>query len=463
MRHTKIIATLGPSSSTLQQIQALANAGVNVFRLNFSHGTHASHQALVDNINSVRATVKEPIGIMLDTKGPEIRTGDISSPIELEDGANVTMAPHPIEGEIGVSYADFVNDVKVGDNVLIDSGVMLWRVESVTERSVKCVVVRGGTLTSRRHVNLPGIDLSLPAVTDQDFADLAFGAEMGVDFVAMSFVRTEAEIRTVQAFLAEHGSTAKIIAKIETAQAVTNLKSILAVADGVMVARGDLGAEVKLADVPRIQRQIITAAREVQRPVIVATHMLESMIENPVPTRAEVSDVFHAVTQQTDGIMLSGETANGEHPVRAVEIMVDITHSAEGSHPTLKLTPRPCGIRCELSKLAVQMTRDIRELQGIVVLTRGGSTAISVSAYRPEVPIWAYTADAKTRACMSVVRGVESTCIPFHDTNPEVTIHTALADLAKAKPALVGQQIMLVADSLVDGHMVPMLQVRRVG
>ncbi|XP_040989566.1 pyruvate kinase isozyme G, chloroplastic isoform X5 [Juglans microcarpa x Juglans regia] len=317
LRKTKIVCTIGPSTSTREMIWKLAETGMNVARLNMSHGDHASHQKTIDLVKEYNAQFEDKvIGIMLDTKGPEVRSGDVPQPIMLKEGQefNFTIKRGvTTDDTVSVNYDDFVRDVEVGDILLVDGGMMSLAVKSKTEDLVKCVVVDGGELKSRRHLNVRGKSANLPSITDKDWEDIKFGVDNQVDFYAVSFVKDARVVNELKDYLKSCNADIHVVVKIESADSIPNLHSILSASDGAMVARGDLGAELPIEEVPLLQEDIIQRCHSMRKPVIVATNMLESMINHPTPTRAEVSDIAIAVREGADAIMLSGETAHGKH------------------------------------------------------------------------------------------------------------------------------------------------------
>lgn len=465
MRRTKIVATLGPASNSYEMIQALSEAGVDIFRLNFSHGTHESQGELIKKVKRLNQKSRKNHAIILDTKGPEIRSGDLKTPITVQPGDRLIFSPDPGDyettGKIGVNYDGFIGDVEVGENVLLDSGVIGLTVLEKTDTDVICEVLDEGVITSRRHINIPGKDVSLESITPKDWADIKFGVEMGIDIIALSFVRQADEINELKDFLKEQGTKIEVMAKIESFEATRHLEAICEAADSLMVARGDLGAEVPFEQVPKLQREIVETAAHYGRPVIVATHMLESMIENPVPTRAEVSDVSTAVWQRADATMLSGESANGEYPVKAVETMARIATTTESEFlATRPLKDLPIrSDRGVFAKTACQMVHGRDDLDAIVVITRTGKTAQLVSRFRPKVPIFAFTNEPSPRRRMSLNWGTEAFRIEFSST-PQTTILRAREAFIKKHPDWKGKKYVLVSDFLVDDEFVPTLQIR---
>lgn len=467
MKKTKIVTTLGPAVKTYDQIKKIVDAGADVFRLNFSHGAHDWHKELIENIRRLEKDLERNFPIILDTKGPEIRTADIPCPRELENGQEIVFTVNQEEFShkemIGVNYADFISDVSVGDEVLVDSGVMKVKVTKIDGSHVFCDVLAGGTLGSRRHINLPGKHVSLEPVTDKDWKDIEFGISQGVDYIAQSFVREASDVQLIKDFLKKKSAeNIEIIAKIETAEAAANIDEILKIADAVMVARGDLGAELPFSEVPRIQREIILAAQKQKKPVIVATQMLESMIENPIPTRAEVTDVSNAVFQRADATMLSGETASGEHPLKAVSTMAEIlTESEKNFVPTSFV--RDIGVNSAaeaLTKVGAQLVEELSDITAIFVLTQSGQTARYISSFRPRRDIFAFTDDKNTARKIKLLWGTRAFLVDFDTENPEVTIEDAKRIFLEKFPDKKGSKFLLLSGSLVNDKFVPMVQVR---
>ena len=458
MKHTKIIATIGPVSKDLKSLESLVKAGVNIFRLNFSHGSHKWHGEVIKKIRKLNKIHESSIAIILDTKGPEIRTGDLSVPIKLRKGGKLTLtidhnATYENSGKVGVSYDAFVNDIEVGEKILVDNGIINLKVTKKTETDIICKVLNGGVLTSRRHLNLPMKDVSLASITQQDWEDIKFGVKMQVDFIALSFVRRADEILELKRFLEKQKSCINVIAKIECYEATKHLGTICDASDGIMVARGDLGAEIPFSHVPRVQRELIETCKNFQKPVIVATQMLESMIHNPMPTRAEVTDVSTAVFQRADAVMLSGETASGKYPMQTVKAMTEIAKQTEKEY----LSTRPIrnieisSKRSEFAKTACQMAFEMKDIKAIVVITRTGFTARQVASFRPKVPIFTFTNDLCTQRQMQLLWGVQAHQIDFSQ-DPERTIKRARREFLEKWPKWKGKPFVLVADSLVDGN-----------
>lgn len=467
-RKTKIICTLGPATSDINIIRKLAEAGMNIARLNMSHGDHKFHGALIKKIKTLNKDLKYPIAILIDTQGPEIRTGEVSAELDLKVGE--TFKFHVIPGQeaeeksVFVNYTDIINDLKIGDKVTVDNGLINLVVLEKNERELICKVIDGGKLGSRKHINLPGIKVNLPSITQKDIKDISFGLENEVDFIALSFVRSADDIRQLRTIIDEKNSHAQIIAKIEDQEAVKNYKEIIEVSDGVMVARGDLGVEVELEELPIIQRKIIKECAFQGRRVIVATHLLESMIQNPFPTRAEVTDVANAVFEEADAIMLSGETASGKFPVRCVEMLHKIALRVESSGGGVGyvLQKKPKNKKEELARSAASLA-DSLKTHAVVVITRRGTTAINIASFHPEFPvIHAFTNMSSVRRKLWLNRGILPYRINF-SSDPEKTIALAIETLKKNGIVEAGNQVVILSDIIagVDGtDRVETIQVR---
>lgn len=404
MRRTKIVATLGPAADTPEAIHDLIEAGVNVFRLNFSHGTHSEHQQRFELVREAARNTGASVAILMDLQGPKMRTGKLEdgTPIHLEPGQAFTITTKEILGNadmVSTSYELLPADARVGGSVLLSDGLIELRVLRTTGTEVECEVVNGGELRENQGINLPGAQVSAPAVTKKDVDDLHFGLGLGVDYVAISFVRSARDVQRVKDLISQSGQDTPVIAKLERPEALLELDDILHTTDGVMVARGDLGVEMPAEQVPVVQKHIIEQANRVGIPVITATQMLESMIYNPRPTRAEATDVANAILDGTDAVMLSGETAKGKYPFETVRTMSRIAETTEASGLDTRL-PRhqhqlatKAGMIDPHQAIAAAVTAVCNELpiRAIVVFTRSGSTALTVSLQRPHVPILAFT------------------------------------------------------------------------
>ena len=414
MRHTKIIATVGPACDSSQILETLLVAGVDVFRLNFSHGTHESHATSYRAIRDASRRTGRHIAIMQDLSGPKIRTGPLpgGQPLALREGDELRIEAGDAvggPGRVSTRYAELIRSAREGDRLLLDDGKIELRVVGTSPAELTTVVVTGGSLGEHKGINAPGVRLPASSVTEKDAADLRFGLELGVDLVALSFVQTADDVMRAHRVMSEAGRSAPIIAKIERPAAVENLDAILNAAQGVMVARGDLGLEMPLEQVPRVQKLITRTARALGRPVIVATQVLESMRERPRPTRAEVSDAANAVDEGADAIMLTGETAAGAYPVRAVQTLGAIIEDAEfmPSSERVVLAVDPIGSRHgrALCEAAVTLSTT-GEAAAIIAVTREGKTARLLSALRPAAAIYAATGNDRLAATLRLWRGV---------------------------------------------------------
>lgn len=422
MRRAKIIATLGPASDSETVIRALIEAGVSVFRLNFSHGTAEQHRARLERVRSLAAQLGLPIAVLQDLPGPKLRTGVFpGGPVALREGDTVVLTGRQVKGSaalIPVSYPDLAADVPPGSRILLDDGRLELQALAVEGADLRCRVIHGGMLSDHKGVNFPDVPLRLTALTEQDRIDLAFGLSLGVDYVALSFVRSAADVREARRLIAAAGHTPPIIAKIEKPHALDDLPAILEESDGVMVARGDLGVELPPERVPILQKQIIEQANGCGKLVIVATQMLESMMHNPRPTRAEASDVANAVIDGADAVMLSGETAVGQYPVEAVQMMARIVAEAEksGRHGDIGGTLLECHAAPTYAHAISHAAREIAhdlELKAIVAFSQSGFTARLIAKDRPRVPILAVTPDEAVWRQMALLWGVTPVLSPF--------------------------------------------------
>lgn len=398
MRKTKIVCTLGPASSSVEMIKELITAGCDVCRLNFSHGTHESHAEVIANIRQAAQELKKDVAILLDTKGPEIRTIDVENgEVELIKGEEIVLTSESILGtakRVSITYAGLADDVHKGSRILIDDGLLELQVDRVDNGEIHCTIINGGILKNKKGVNVPGVKVRLPGITEKDAEDIRFGIAHGVDFIAASFVRKAADIYEIRRILEEHKADIHVIAKIESEEGVENVEEILEVSDGIMVARGDLGVEIPAEDVPLIQKRLIYRCNFKGKPVITATQMLDSMQRNPRPTRAEASDVANAIFDGTDAIMLSGETASGKYPIDSVLTMARIAERTE-----LALASRKLEIGNGVAKntitdvISQSVSNAAVELNASAILTptESGFTARMISKYRTNVPIIAVT------------------------------------------------------------------------
>ncbi len=424
-RKTKIVCTLGPASDSEEIIRQLMLAGMNVARMNFSHGTHESHLKTLNILKKVREELNLPVAALLDTKGPEIRLRDFAEgSVELERGQTFTLTTEEIMGtkdRASISYKELPRDVAQGSTILIDDGLIAMKVVDVTDTEIVCRVVNGGRVSNHKGINVPGCHLSMPFISKTDYDDLVFGAENDYDFVAASFTRSAQDILDLRQVLSKHGKDdIRVIAKIENGEGIENIDEIIRVSDGIMVARGDLGVEVPFEEVPVLQKMIIQKCYQAGKIAITATQMLESMIENPRPTRAEVADVANAVYDNTSAVMLSGETAAGKYPVEAVRTMARIARSAEGAIEYRKLLHdyQPSAdpdITNAISHACCTTAADLHA-SAVVTVTRSGFTARMLSKYRPEAPIIAFTMDEGVRRKLNLSWGVTPMMIKREDS-----------------------------------------------
>lgn len=416
MRKTKIICTIGPASRSEDMMRRLLLAGMNVARMNFSHGSHEEHKENIDRFRRVRDGLGIPAAVLLDTKGPEIRTGTFrNGEAVLQDGQEFTLTTKDVEGtgEISsVTYKDLAKDLNAGDTVLINDGMIMLRVKNTTDTDLVCEVVHGGKISDHKGINVPNVDISMEYLSDQDKSDLLFGIEQDVDYVAASFVRSADDARAIRAFLDDNGGERiKLIAKIESTQGVANFEDILQLVDGIMVARGDMGVEVPFELLPGIQKRFIRRCVQQGKIVITATQMLESMITSPVPTRAEINDVANAVFDGTSAVMLSGESAAGKYPEEAVAAMARIAEQAEEDARTVTsrekwLAMDSRDITNAVGHAACTLAEDI-SAKAILAITSSGYTANKISKFRPELPIIGCTPDEKVYHQMALFWGVE--------------------------------------------------------
>jgi len=466
-RLTKIIFTLGPASSDEKMLEQLILAGVDVCRLNMAHGDPVWTRNMIRRVKEVCRRAGRQIAIMLDIKGPEIRTGDLPAPVELAQGQLLDLLPAPAETENGilavaVNYAGFSHDVSAGSTVLVDSGLIRLEVLKVTPSRVRCRVAVAGRLGNRRHINLPGVHVRLPAITAKDREDIAVGVEEQVAFFALSFVREANDVDILRRVLTGAKSAARIIAKIEDQSAIANLDEIIQAADSVMIARGDLGIEVPMEDLPLLQKKAVEACIRMRKPVIVATHLLESMIQSPVATRAEVSDIAGAVWSAADAIMLSGETTTGRYPLECVQFMKRVAGRVEASASKGYNTGLPLRSPKDLLlRSAVTLAQELGDF-GIVVFTRNGSLPETLSALRAwRCPIYAFTDVPQVFRHLLLVWGVEPFLMPF-SAEPEETIRSSFDYLIRRGWVKTGDLMVVVTNVLAGQKIVDTIQMRPV-
>jgi len=465
MRKTKIIATLGPATDSPEMIGKLVAAGMNIARLNMSHATNDWVRRVTHDIRCAAQARMVSVGIMMDTMGPAIRTGDLPVALELKPGQKFTLK---VRGEkcedllcVNINYDNFVNDINVGDVVLLDNGEIRMKVLAKSGNAVECEVLTEGRLGSRRHINLPGVKVSLPALTEKDLADVKLALELRLDYLALSFVRQAKDILELKAALDGAGHRPQVIAKIEDQQAVKNLNEIITAADGVMVARGDLGIEWPYEELPIIQRKIVKTCLRIGRPVIVATHMLESMIVNPMPTRAEITDVANAVFEQADAIMLSGETTVGRYPLQCLEVFDRIAQRTERSgganfHDRAELTTP----RQKLVKSAVVMANELGA-DAILVFTIRGNMARHAAWMRPRFsPIYAICERREIADSLTLNWAVKPLVLPFDHQYPEKTIELALDKMVAEGSLHKGNTTVVISSTSAGEKIIDVVEMR---
>lgn len=466
-RRTKIIVTIGPATNAPEMIEKLVASGANVFRLNMSHAGHDQARADTLAIRAAADKLGRTVAVLMDTQGPAIRTGELATELNLEPGQVIALTVRGEQSEeytsVDVNYDDLVNDISEGDVVVVDNGNIKLKVLKKKHNQLECEVLTQGTLGSRRHINLPGVRVNLPALTDKDIADIELGIEIGVDWFAMSFVRQAEDVQRLRAILDYRKAPQKICAKLEDQQGVKNIDDIINVADAVMIARGDLGIEVPFEDLPPLQRKVVKRCVTLGRPVIVATHMLESMINSPSPTRAEVTDVANAVYEQADAIMLSGETSVGKYPLACIDAMDRIARRTErsgGAGYALK-----ADIKDPDAKIVRQAADLARELDAaaLVVFTRTGRMAHHAAWTRVlNCPIFAFTNNPILLPQLALLWSVQPTYLDFND-DPNQTVHDAGNILLHRKLINKGDTVVFVSEATIKDKRVDTIQIERLG
>ncbi len=463
-RQTKIICTLGPASSTEETIRDLIQAGAETFRLNMSHASHDWVREVFSRVRRTAAALDRHIAILLDTQGPEIRTGDLSSNLTLKPGDILDFTVRGYKSvevcSVDVNYEGLVDDISAGDIVLVDNGVIRLEVLSKDSNKIRCRVLTPGILKSRRHINLPGVRVNLPALTEKDKADITLGADLGVDFVALSFCREPADVITLREFLGSLDCPARIISKIEDQLAVKNLEGIIRESDAIMIARGDLGVECPMEELPIIQRRLIKRCIRIGKPVIVATHLLESMIENPIPTRAEITDVANAVFEQADAIMLSGETAAGRYPVECVRVMDRVARRIERSGGAgYAAEAHVDQVSKKTVRAAIVLANSLTNAR-ILVFTRRGYIAACTSNLRAErAPTFAFSPEPGVCRFLALHWGIVPVALPF-DKNPALTVEMAERALRDRNLVEKGDNLVVISDVLAAGGVYDSIQLR---
>jgi pyruvate kinase len=458
-RRTKIVVTIGPASSSPEMIRKLLLAGMNVARLNFSHGSYEDHAQNVQNLRAIAAELNLPLALLQDLQGPKIRVGNLpDAGIELIEGETLILVPQDeytgAPSTIAIDYPYVAEEAEPGTQVLLADGLMELKVEAVDGHQVKCIVIEGGVLTSRKGVNFPSLNLRLPSMTEKDKQDLAFGVEQGVDIVSLSFVRKPDDVRELKALLAEKGAAIPVLAKIEKPQAVQNLEAIANEVDAIMVARGDLGVEMRPEKVPSIQKRIIRLCNQKGIPVITATQMLESMIHNARPTRAEASDVANAIIDGTDAVMLSGESAVGDFPVQAVEMLSRIASEIEPTIDFPNLPPEKIDDSHAISE-ALNVIDKILPLRCICAFTLTGLTAALIAAERPRAQIIAFTSDRAIYNRLSLVWGVKPMLLEGAISTVDNLGNLAEQELYRHNLAAPGDQVLIMSGNPIKTAQTP--------
>ena len=474
MRKTKIVCTMGPNTNSKEMMKKLVENGMDVARFNFSHGDHEEQKMRMDLLKEVRKELKVPVAILLDTKGPEIRTGELKDhkKVTLKENQTFVLTTSEVEGDnerVSITYKGLPQDVTAGGQILIDDGLICLEVQETTGTEIACRVINGGELGEKKGINVPNVSIKLPNLTEKDKSDLLFGIEQGIDFVAASFIRNAEAIYEIKDLLHENGGEGiDVIAKIENAEGVENIDSIIDAADGVMVARGDLGVEIPASDVPHVQKIIIEKCNHKYKPVITATQMLDSMIRNPRPTRAEVSDVANAIYDGTDAVMLSGETAQGKYPVEAVQMMAKIAESSEqflkfDMYRDTKALLGKQNVSSAVGFAAVTMVERLNA-SCIVTPTMSGQTARVISNLRPSVPIYGVTPNERTRRKMQLYWGVKP-ITGYEEDSTENIISHAMYMVVREGLVHKGEMVIFTAGDPAtnevsgQGYMTNMLQV----
>ena len=464
MRRTKIICTLGPASEKPETLRELIAEGTNLFRLNMSHAQHDWVREIVPRIRAIAQENGRAVAILMDTQGPAIRTGDLKTDLHLKPGDILEFTVRGARSEeaysVDVNYDGLVNDIKEGDTVLVDNGVIHLLVLEKRENRIRCKVITPGTLGSRRHINLPGVRVNLPPLTAKDLSDIAVGVELGVDFVALSFARQRSDIDELRRLLKQRGSKAQVMAKIEDQSAVRLIHEMIDAADAIMVARGDLGIECAIEELPIIQRKIVKLCARIGKPVVVATHLLESMIHNPIPTRAEVTDVANAVFEQADAIMLSGETSMGDYPVECVRVLnrVALRIERSGGAGYAKAAVLE-DVRQKTVASAIVLANSLPRAR-IIVFTRHGTMARNASNLRPEhATIFAFTPSEEVQRQLALCWGTYPVRIKF-SYDPSVTIEAAEKYLRDAGLTSPGDSLVIISDLRAGETLVDTVQLR---
>jgi pyruvate kinase len=449
-RRAKIVCTLGPATSSAEQVTALVEAGMDVARLNFSHGAHADHATAYERVRAASDRTGHAVAVLADLQGPKIRLGTFADgPVQWPTGTQVCITVEDVEGtaeRVSTTYKNLAADARVGDRLLVDDGKLALTVVRVEGPDVVCLVVEGGEVSNNKGLSLPGVAVSVPALSEKDEEDLRFALHLGADFIALSFVRSPDDVELVREIMRQEDIEVPVIAKLEKPQAVDRLEAIVEAFDGIMVARGDLGVELALEQVPMVQKRAIQAARERNKPVIVATQMLESMIANSRPTRAEVSDVANAVLDGADAVMLSGETSVGAHPIGAVRTMERIIDAVESAHTVVPDLHRRSRSRSGAIVRAAKDVGEALDVKALATFTQTGETARRLAALHPRQPLLAFTVDGRVRSQLALSWGVETFLVPAveHTDDMVAQVDFSLLSIGRLK---VGDRVVVVAGS----------------
>ena len=471
MKKTKIICTLGPSTDKDGVLEELIKEGMNVARFNFSHGLHDEQKGRIDKLKEIRTRLNKPVAALLDTKGPEIRICEFADgKITLKEGQEFTLTADEIEGNekiVSVTYKDLYKDVKPGNSILIDDGLIGLEVKKIKGHDIVCTVINGGVLGNKKGVNLPGVEVNMPFISPKDHDDILFGIKEGYDFIAASFTRTAADVKEIRDILEKNGGhDIKIIAKIENQQGVDNIDSIIEAADGIMIARGDLGIEVPAEKIPGIQRVLIRKCVEVKKPVIVATQMLHSMISNPRPTRAEVTDIANAIYYRTDALMLSGETAYGKYPVEAVQTMTKVAREAEktklaANDIRVPIEGNDLDVTSFLAKQAVKSSSKLH-VKAIITDSYTGRTARYLAAFRGTSTVFSICYNPRVMRMLSLSYGVWAVHQPYNDSRRGY-FYDALNELIKSGRITRNDMVAYLSGSFGEGGGTSFLEINNVG
>jgi pyruvate kinase len=449
-RRAKIVCTLGPATASAEQVIALVESGMDVARLNFSHGAHADHATAYRLVREASDRTGHAVAVLADLQGPKIRLGTFADgPVEWVTGSQVVITVEDVAGtaeRVSTTYKDLVNDVAAGDRLLVDDGNLALTVLAVDGHDVTCLVVEGGQVSNNKGLSLPGVAVSVPALSEKDEEDLRFALQLGVDFIALSFVRSPDDVELVREIMRQEDVEVPVIAKLEKPEAVERLDAIVEAFDGLMVARGDLGVELPLEQVPLVQKRAIQSARERNKPVIVATQMLESMITNSRPTRAEASDVANAVLDGADAVMLSGETSVGAYPIAAVRTMERIIDAVESDHAPVPEVVRRSRSRSGAIVRAAKDVGEALDVKALATFTQTGETTRRLSALHPRQPLLAFTVDPRVRSRLALTWGVETFLVPqvSHTDDMVAQVDFSLLSIGRLK---VGDRVVVVAGS----------------